>query len=69
MPNLAPENPDCAQGGELFAEFPVRGGGPLGENEPDPVIFGRFPMLAEHADDPVIYVDGKAGEHAPHFGI
>ena len=69
MANLVAEQFDGAEGRELEAEFFVGGIGALRKNKPDAVVAGRFHVIAEHADDAVVEVDGKTGEHAADFGV
>ena len=69
MANLVAEQFDGAEGRELEAEFFVGGIGALRKNKPDAVVAGRFHVIAEHADDAVVEVDGKPGEHAAYFGV
>ena len=69
MANLVAEQFDGAEGRELEAEFFVGGIGALRKNKPDSVVAGRFYVIAEHADDAVVEVDGKTGEHAADFGV
>ena len=69
MANLVAEQFDGAQRRELAAEFWVRGISAVGKNKPDAVVSRRFVVIPEHADDAVVQVDGKTGEHAADFGV
>jgi hypothetical protein len=69
MADLFAEQFDGAEGRELAVQFFVSGIDALGKNKPDAIIPGRFQVIAEHADDSVVEVDGKTGEHAAHLGV
>lgn len=69
MADFVAEQFDRAEGRELAAQFFVSGIGVFGKNKPDAIVPGRFQVIAEHADDAVVEVDGKTGEHAADFGV
>lgn len=60
MADLVAEQLDGAEGREVAAEAGIGGGDGVGKHEPETVVAGRFGVVAEHADDAVAEVDGKA---------
>ena len=67
--NLVAEQFDGTDGRELAAKFWICGISAVGEHQPDTIIPGRFLVIAEHADDAVVEVDGKSGKHTAYFGV
>jgi len=68
MTDLAAKELDGAEGREFATEgwsFWIDG---VGKYKPEAVVARGFEVNAEHANQMVGEVDGKAREHAPHFG-
>lgn len=69
MANHAPEQLDGADGREVHAQFRICGIGSLGKHKPDAIVPGGFVVVAEHAHNAIVEVDGEARKHAAHFGV
>jgi len=69
MADLISQELDLAEGREFAAEFWVCWVRALRENEPNTVVARGFGRIPEHANDAVVEVDGKTGEHATHLGV
>jgi hypothetical protein len=69
MADLVAEQLDGTDGRELATQFRIGGIGTVGQDKPNAIVAGRFLVIAEHADDAVGQVDGKAGKHAADFGV
>jgi hypothetical protein len=69
MADLVAEQFDRPDGRKLAAKFRIGGICAVGQDKPDAVVPGRFVVIAEHANDAVVQVHGKAGKHAPHLGV
>lgn len=69
MANLVVQKLDGADGREFAAEDRICWIRSVGENQPNAVVSRGFGVVAEHADDSVVNVDGKTGEHVAHLGF
>jgi len=68
MTDLAAKELDGAEGREFATEGWSFGIDGVGKYKPEAVVARGFEVNAEHANQMVGEVDGKAREHAPHFG-
>jgi hypothetical protein len=69
MANLIAQQIDRTDRREFQAEIWIGGVGVVRKYKPNAIVSLRFPVIAQHTNDPVAKVNGETGKHPAYLGV